>query len=96
MSTKSLLDGFDYFKFMANGKCQYDKDIKFDGVYVVKAYKKAEQQAIFIYPSGLPATLTDKERDENALIYKIRDVKPNQLVLSPAHQGSTLVVYKKL
>jgi hypothetical protein len=96
MSTKSLLDGYDYFKFMANGKCQYDKDIKFDGVYVVKAYKKADQQAIFIYPSGLPAVLTDKQKDENALIYKIRSVKPNQLILSPAHQGATLVVYKKL
>jgi hypothetical protein len=96
MSTKSLLDGFDYFKFMSNGKCVYDKDVKFDGEYVVKAYKKADQQAIFIYPSGLPAVLTDKQRDENALIYKIRSVKPDQLILSPAHQGTTLVVYKKL
>jgi hypothetical protein len=96
MSTKSLLDGYDYFKFMSNGKCVYDKDIKFDGVYVVKAYKKADQQAIFIYPSGLPAGLTDKQKDENALIYKIRSVKTDQLILSPAHQGTTLVVYKKL
>lgn len=94
MHTKSLLDGYDYFKFMANGKCVFDKDIQFDGTYTVKPYK-SHKEAIFIYPSGLPAGLSPEERDKNAYIYKIRSRQTDQLILSPAHTGTTLVIYKK-
>ncbi len=91
---ESILAGVDYFQFEANGDCIYDKDMKFKGTYEIKMDKK--DNAIFIYPAGLPAELSREEKDKNALIFRITSLEAMRLVVKPAHLGGRLVVYQRI
>jgi hypothetical protein len=89
------LSGYDYFHFYANGKCVFDKDVKFDGTYVIKP-DKYNKKAIFIYGSGMPPGLSQKEKDGAAYVYRIKSIEEKRLVLAPAHLSGKLVLYKRL
>ena len=88
------LSGYDYFHFYANGKCIFDKDVKFEGTYVIKP-DKYKKRAIFIYGSGMPAGLSRKEKDGAAYVYRIQSVDGTRLVLAPAHLHGKLVLYTR-
>lgn len=94
IKTGPALSGYDYFRFYANGKCVYDKDMKFDGTYIIKPEK--DKDAIFIYPDGLPPGMSEKEKDENAMIFRISAFEKNKLTLKPKHLVTRLVVYKRI
>jgi hypothetical protein len=94
VSSKPGLKGFDYYHFMSNGKCTWDKDMKFEGTWEIKEYKK--RNSIMVYSKDLPAGLSQEERDKNAIILKIASIESTKITVTPAHLGTTLVVYKRI
>jgi hypothetical protein len=90
-----LPGGFDYLHFYANGKCNFTTD-HIEATYVVKKEPKTkEANTIYIYPSGLPAGLSEKERDDNAYRLRVFSIEPNKLFVKPAHLMGQIVAYKR-
>jgi hypothetical protein len=94
VSDKPGLKGYDYYNFMSNGKCIYDKDMKFEGTWEIKMYKN--RNSIMVYSKDLPAGLSQEERDKNSIILKIASIESAKFTVIPAHLGTTLVVYKRV